>query len=167
MAAEMAVVRLQSRWYRFNRELVMLSATGKCVTSSGSEVLPAPGVRKRRDVIPILNSTYPTKKRRREPEWSSAAESINAAQRLRVSNLRSIASALGSTSSPAGEIRLVRNFLAHRSQESVSELQRLTWWTPKMRLDIATLVATPVIGGASRFETWIENLQTIAAAAVQ
>ena len=49
----------------------------------------------------------------------------------------------------------------------MDDLQRVTWWAPKMRLDIATLVAVPVVGGASRFEAWVDTLQTIAAAAVQ
>ena len=110
LAAEMTVIRIHDAWARYCRELIILSASGNNVTLNGA-VVPAV-IAKRSHVIPTLLGTY--KKKQYEPKWEKATECIDAAYRLHIANFATVSAALAATNSPAEEIRLVRNFYAHR-----------------------------------------------------
>lgn len=81
-------------------------------TLAGSLLLPSPLVKGGEgSVIPAQFATYA--KRKSEPKWFDATQCIDAAERLKVHNLTSIAG-LGATTSPADVLRNIRNLYAHR-----------------------------------------------------
>lgn len=121
LVCEMAVLRLHDAWARFCRELVVLSAGCKPYTATGSWLALAPGITCRKDVIPKLLSTY--NKTKYEPSWSTAAKCLDAAQRLATPNLSTVTAAVGATNSPAEELRNVRNFYAHRWQDTALKVK--------------------------------------------
>lgn len=164
LCAEMAVVRLHDAWARFSRELVLQSAACAPTTAAGVLIPRAPGIRRRRDVIPVLLATY--RKRVFEPRWAAAKEAIDAAQRLRIANLGTVAAALGAMNSPSEEIRLVRNYFAHRSESTVAEIRA----HPSLggrALNWKALASDQVGPGVMRIEQWIIRLRAIAEAAIQ
>ncbi len=123
-AIEMCVVRLHDSWARFCRELVVVSAYAEPLTANGIKVPRIRGVNHRSQVIPTLLATY--KKRREEPSWYLARDCIDASLRLQVSNHRTISTGIGLSFpslsiSPNDQIRMVRNFFAHRSRSTASE----------------------------------------------
>ena len=165
LSAEMAVIRLYDAWARFCRELVILSAGGAPHTANGIPVPRAPGIRGIKDVIPTLMQTY--SRRRFEPGWARGSECIDAAVRLRINNLMTVQAAIGATNSPAEELRLVRNFFAHRSLSSAQEIYQQNWHPSGNRLNIENLTARMTTGGVTVMESWILNLQIVAEVAIQ
>jgi len=145
--------------------LIIESAGGEPTTSTGALVKRAPKVRSRKDVIPVLMSTYPN--RGREPYWSSPHESIDAATRLKIVNSTSVTAAFGVTPSPLPNIRVTRNFIAHRNEHTARDLQSLAvglGLSPRAQVD--DIVNTRVVPGISLFERWILELRFMAEAAV-
>lgn len=164
MAAEMVIVRLYASWELFCRRLVIASAAGKVATATGVVLPRAPGIRRSRDVIPTLMGTY--KKNKYEPEWARAVKCLDAAERLNVANLTTLQAGLGAVTSPADEIRIVRNFFAHRSEFSVRTIRTQPWYGSRMKLDVEDLAARPTAAGTV-MNSWIARLHLVAAAAIQ
>jgi hypothetical protein len=164
MAAEMSIVRLYASWGLFCRRLVIASATGRATTVGGLAIPGVPGVKRPRDVIPLLMGTY--KRKKYEPEWAVAGDCIDAARRLNVANLTTLQAALGSVTSSANEIRVVRNFFAHRSDYSVRTIRAQPWYTADMKLNVEELLARPTAAGMV-INSWIARLELVALAAVQ
>jgi hypothetical protein len=162
LAAEMAVIRLQDAWARFCRELIIMSASGNSVTLNGS-VVPAV-IRKRSDVVPALLATY-KKRRQYEPKWERAVDCIDAATRLKVANLGTLAAALGSTNSPADEIRHIRNFYAHRRQGAAARALSCNVFsgTRPIVFDLAAYKSA----GERHIDYWTTGLVLVATAASQ
>ncbi len=165
LSAEMAVIRLHDSWARFSRELVICSAGGNGVTESGIHLPKAPNITGDGDVIPKLISTY--KKRSNEPSWFSAKECIDAAKRLNVQNYQNILVSIGSSNSPSEDIRIVRNFYAHRCKNTAEKIRNRHWFDYKMRLRPEFILEFKVTGGISMFELWIIQLQAVAKSAIQ
>lgn len=161
---EMSIIRLHDAWGRFCRELIVLSAGGKPFTSNGVRLPRAPGIKRTTDVIPTLISTY--RNRTYEPRWAVASECIDAAKRLKVANELDIAGAVGANTSPIDEIRLVRNFLAHRNRQSAELIRRQHWYRLGTKLDVGNLAARKTTGGLTLMEIWILRLRLVGAAAI-
>jgi hypothetical protein len=115
-------------------------------------------------VIPVLLSRY--KKRRYEPKWANASECIDAAQRLSISNLATVAAALGATNSPADSIRRVRNFYAHRGSEAAQEAAT-TGLFSNPRHPVVFELGSYRPGGWTVLESWVSDLVNIGTAAIQ
>ena len=165
LGCEMVVVRLLDSWARFCRNLVVMSAGCRPLTATGNRLPTAPSVARASDVIPALINKYP--RRRREPNWAVSTQCIDAADRLAIHNYRTVAGALGSTNSPVDEVRRVRNFFAHRGEETANEVRGLAFFVPGMHLRIEQLVAQTVSPGVSRLEFWIVQLRLVAEAGIQ
>lgn len=170
-AAEMCVIRLNDAWSRFCRELVVTSAYAKPLTAQGSRVPRAPGVKRRDQVIPKLLATYP--RRSQEPDWYIPDRCLDAAKRLNVSNYPAISSGIGasfpgSSPSPNDQVRLVRNFFAHRHQESAGKALEIA---RSLNIPGVThpryLVVATVPPGISVFELWVIRLRMMAYLSIQ
>ena len=163
---EMCVMRLHDAWARFCRELIVISAYAKPITAQAQQVQRAPQIKKRNDVIPKLMSTY--RKRRFEPRWYDAAECLDAAKRLKISNFSVIMSGLGISPSPVEDLTYVRNFFAHRSYENA---QRVVDITTQLNLSTALrpdlIVIETVPPGVSVFGKWVSQLHTMALYSIQ
>lgn len=166
LSAEMSVVRLHDAWARFSREIIVLSAGARPYTATGVRLSTAPGVNRIADVIPTLLSTY-RRPRRFEPRWARPPECIDAAQRLRIPNLSTVAAALGATNSPAEEIRPIRNFFAHRGKNSANEVRVQSFFTSMDKVNVESVAGKLVPPGIIMFELWIVNLRLVATAAIQ
>jgi len=157
----MAVIRIYDAWARYSRELIVLSAWGNSLTLSGV-VLPAV-VKKRSDVIPTLLATY--RKKKYEPKWASATECIDAANRLKIANLGTLAAALGATNSPAEEIRNVRNYYAHRRESAAARAMAcgVFMGSKPIVFDLAAYKSA----GQTTLDSWIKGLMLVATSASQ
>ncbi len=165
LPAEMCLIRLFDAWTRFSRELVIVSAACMPYTATGIRLQRASGISKRCEVIPRLIQMYP--KRRYEPNWGQARECIDAAWRLGVSNSHAISMALGSTTSPANDLRVVRNYFAHRSENAAEEIRKLPWFKAGIDLCVEELAGRRVLGGLTAFEDWVFDLRLVAEVAIQ
>ena len=120
-----AIIRVHDAWSRFCRTLVLTSATGGVWTVRNRYLLPAPGVGKKGDPLATLKSTYPARIQRQtqwEPKWYFPDQTIEASERLRIENRASVSAALGSVGNSVNDLRLCRNYLAHRSLGSNREV---------------------------------------------
>lgn len=170
--AEMCVIRLQDAWSRFCRELVVTSAYAKPLNAQGNRVPRAPGVKRRDQVIPKLLATYPN--RNKEPTtWYMPGDCLDIAKRIEVSNYSTIASGIGASfpgasTSPNDQVRLVRNFFAHRHQESAGKALEIarSLNIPGVTHPRSLVVAT-VPPGISVFRLWANRLRIMAHLSIQ
>jgi hypothetical protein len=165
LACEMSVIRLHDAWARFCRELIILSAFGHTTTLGGVQLKPShSAISGRHSVVPVLLSTY--KRKKTEPRWADAAECIDAAYRLSIMNLSTVAAALGATNSPADEIRRIRNFYAHRKQETAHRAIATNLFSTNSR-PASFELARYTNGGYRVIESWTRGLLIVATAAAQ
>ena len=162
--AELCVIRLHDAWSRFCRELIVTSAYAKPLTAQGNRVPRAPGVKRRDQVIPEFPVTYP---------WYMSERCLDAARRLNVSNYSAIsggigASFLGVSPSTNDQVRLVRNFFAHRHQESASKALEIarSLNIPGITHPRSLVVATAP-PGISVFGLWANRLRLMAYLSIQ
>jgi len=165
LSGEMAVIRLYDAWGRFCRELVISSAGGRPFTASGVRLACPPGIRDRPDVIPLLLSSY--RRRIHEPKWAVSLDCLVAARRIGIANLATVTAAIGSTNSPAEDLRRVRNFFAHRGKWSADEVRLNCTFPVGSQLTLEALVGQLVPPGITRMESWVDDLRTVAGAAIQ
>jgi hypothetical protein len=147
----MTVIRLHDAWARFCRELIIMSAGCAPYTATGLYLHRVSGVKGRTSVIPKLISTYP--KRHYEPRWHSASECIDAAQRLKIANFSTVANALGATSSPAEDLRHVRNFFAHRGKNTADQIRSRSFYRAYMDITIEDLLGQLISPGITLMES--------------
>jgi hypothetical protein len=166
LSGEMTVIRLHDAWGRFCRELVVSSAACRPLTASGVRLPRPPGIRGRRDVVPYLLASY-RKRRTYEPKWAVAAECLDAAQRIGIANLATVMGAIGSTNSPAEDLRRVRNYFAHRGKWSADQLRYRCTFQVGSQLTLEALAGQLVPPGITRMESWINDLRIVAGAAIQ
>lgn len=161
---EMCVIRLLDAWSRFCRELIILCAGCQPVTSSGQVVSLAPGITSRNDAVASLSNSP----RGKEPAWHVASECIGVLRRLNIHNRAQIIAALGAANSPADDLRNVRNYFAHRNDDTISKVEetkrRLTLSSHYKAMDIVMERVSP---GITLFEMWVTLLKIIAQDAIK
>ena len=161
------VIRLFDAWSRFCRSLVVLSAGARPVTKTSGRLLHAPGIASVTDVLPKLRALHPKKPPWWEPRWGRAGDCLDAARDLQIGNFPTVSAAIGSTPSPAEDIRIVRNFYAHRGAATFVLTRRVaTGYGITGRVHPDAIAVFPVVGGVSVFESWIVDLLTVAESAV-
>lgn len=177
------IVRLYDAWELFCRELVIESASARPITSAGVRLARAPGVQRRRDVLPALRGlqarSVPSWW---EPNWGISASCLDAVRLLQLSNRNTLAAAIGgsvlggaspfvsisgSSLSPSDQLRRVRNFVAHERENTAHMVGPVAAALGLPRLPKATdLAATVVPPGVSYIEALAIDLRVIAHAAV-
>jgi hypothetical protein len=108
--------------------------------------------------------------KRRGIKWGNAAECIEVGARLNISNLSTIAAALGANNTASEEIRSVRNFFAHRSRGTYEMAMQTSRFPASLRPDVWELAIGGLPAGATgltTIEVWIDNLEATAEAAAQ
>jgi hypothetical protein len=162
-ARAFSVVRLQTLWSHFCRELIAESAVGGYKTAAGVNLARSARVTGWASVDDAARRLA----RGRHPPWHLAIFSINAAHSLGIQNRGQVSLALGGLS-PADAMLAVRNYLVHPNDATRQAYER-TVAGLRMPANIgpAALLTATVTGGVTRFDQWISDLQQIAADAVQ
>jgi hypothetical protein len=163
-----ALVRLYAEWEEFSRRLVYVSATRTPITESGAMVPRAAGVRTPGDVhrqICILYRKRPTQNF--TVAWGTPYQMVKICSHLGLGNESTINPAIQSTNSPANELRLLRNFLAHRNPSTALQVAP----RPGLRTvgvdKVLQWLAGKQPGGRSLFGVWCGDLMDVARATVQ
>lgn len=156
------IIRLQLLWGQFCQELVMRSAVGGCRTITGKVLAKGTGVSSpgaiQRAVRQESSGPFPT--------WHSPTFSVKVAKRLGTQNYIQIYLALSQTS-PVEDLNKVRNYIVHPRDATRSEYLKVAWKLSAPAAEPISLLAHRMPGGATRFETWVGDFQTMALNAVR
>ena len=74
---------------------------------------------------------------------------------------------MGASNSPIEKIRRVRNFIAHRSEDTAQKVRALSFYHKPMRVEVFQIAGQTVPPGATTMEIWIAGLRLAASAAIQ
>lgn len=161
--AEHITFQLQNVWEQFVRNFILVSATGAAQGSSGPVSSSVPYNFRSREAAGhyLLQIT----RERFEPKWYRPLDAIKAGRRLGIGNLSNISAAIGSTPWPLEDLRLIRNFFAHRSKSSALEIRALAWFTGD-EISVETTVVPYAVGGVRRFESWCAAMKAVSRAMV-
>ncbi|WP_419784839.1 hypothetical protein [Pseudodesulfovibrio sp.] len=163
--AEMCVLRIHDEWCRFCRELIIVSAMGLGRTASGHRVPRASGMYNIQCVQAAFKRGRPNWKF--EPSWAVTNDCLKAAQKLGITNFNTIAASLGAQNSHADDLRVVRNFFAHRNKSTALQIQSKPWCNAALPLNVESLLLRLATGGVFEFEKWVGNVKLISELAIQ
>ena len=156
---QMIIVRLQDEWGHFVRNLILHSASGLGKTLSSTGVSSSIGFNGYAAVNTWIKCNRPTS---RDPDWHVANISIEWAKKLKLSNYSDISAALGSTNSPETEIRLYRNFIVHRYDETAKKLRVHLQGSGRKVSQLSALPLELTPGGSTLFQSWVANIELVA-----
>ena len=159
-AREMLVVRLQDYWAQFVRELIVLSASGRAVTSSGVRLPARRGFSRTGEVRSWLAANRPNPNR--DLDWHVASTSVHWSQRIGIANHTTVTAALGSTNSPEEQVRIYRNFVVHRTKETAERLRRDNFRRNLAPRSLSSLPLEVTAGGVPIFARWVKDFQLVA-----
>ncbi|WP_162792253.1 hypothetical protein [Novosphingobium sp. P6W] len=160
--AEHITFQLQNAWEIYVRNFILSSATGRASGLGGLVPASVPSAYRKREAVShyLLQVT----RQRFEPKWYRPSDAINAARRLNIANVANVAAAIGSTPWPLENLRLTRNFFAHRSRSSALELRALNWFGPGDTIKVETTVFPFGAGGVRRFDAWCAAMKVVSRA---
>lgn len=168
------LVSIWDAWTRFLRRLVLTSASGVVQGLSGATYSPVVP-RTEPQALLFLNQNRKGQNFRiinGEPKWSHALCLVDIANTLGVPNGATIISAttasfitLGPISipSPLEEIRVCRNFIAHKNDPN---LRDVAFYSPNSFVDFQTHLRQQR-SGVETFSEWAEAMVTLAESAAQ
>ncbi len=160
--AEHIIFQLQNAWEMYVRNFILSSATGRASGLGGLVPASVPHGYRNREAVShyLLQITG----QRFEPRWYRPTDAIKAARRLNIGNVANVAAAIGSTPWPLENLRLTRNFFAHRSRSSALELRALHWFGSRDTIEVETTVFPFDAGGVRRFDTWCAAMKVVSQA---
>lgn len=164
----MVVVELHDAWARFTREVVCLSAFASPTTLLGATVARAPRIGSRADVLLCLQQRWGTKPKWAawEPHWYDVNEAVKAAKLVGITNHATVSASLGAADNPESNVRVVRNFLAHRGSVTAAKVAAFSS-TMKVGagVDVDLLLHTAVGPGRTLLDDWVFAFRRVAQAA--
>ena len=98
--------------------------------------------------------------------WYDAADCLDAAQRLAITNLATVSAAIGAANSPADAIRFVRSFYAHRKQGTAQNAIATGLFSHSSSPAVFDL-ASYRGAGETIIESWVKRLMSVAVTAAQ
>lgn len=158
---ERTVIQLQIEWEHFVRAVILDSATGKYRAKSGpvSSTLPMK-VLSREHAGFVLIGQY--KKRHTEPDWYLPMDAIAAAGKLALTNEATITAVLGVSPWELDDLRYLRNFIAHRSGRSATNLRSAGAVAKADRIVPSAICFDYQQGGLRRYKGWITFMKSVA-----
>lgn len=157
------VIRLQMLWGEYCRELVVSSALGDTRTLGGTVLTRVGGVSSATDIINIATAESGGG---RLPPWHRPRFAVQVAARLSVRNLFEIKQGLSAVS-PADDLLAVRNYVVHPTRVTKARYLTVTQRLRSSGVGPHSLLSTLLPGGATLFEAWVADLQTIALVAAR
>lgn len=160
-----SVISLYADWEEFSRRLLYSSAALRPLSSGRKRIPRAPGITSKSDVdlaIKLWKKARPNS--RLVLHLGGPRAMADVCKALQLSNERIILPAVLSQHSPADELRLVRNFLAHQNPSTAFQVPR---GSRTGNLDVAALInwlSETQTGGRTRFGVWGSDLAAVARA---
>jgi hypothetical protein len=168
VVVQFAIIRLHDVWAWRVRELVVKSSIGGTITRGGVVLPRASHLPARFSPVMRLRRVWTANPQGNhwEPKWYDPAQASRCADLLGTNNRTEIRNGLGA-SVFCGELRAVRNLVAHRLPDS--------WQRFRDRLNPFNYRATPAefalerdpVTGQTRFGRWIFDLRSALVAACQ
>jgi hypothetical protein len=158
------VVRLLDEWSLFCRRLIVTSAYGDALTTTGSKLSRSP-VLGTLSAFQFLRQSYGQGIPDWEPRWHDTAKALDAAKRLRVSNLAEVAAGLGAVGSAPDDLRRCRNYLAHRSEATDRKVDPVRGRFTPPSLSKTEALGNQLLAGDPLFIGWCADLVSRAHAA--
>lgn len=168
------LVSLWDAWSRFLRELVLMSAAGITSGLSGVTYTP-PNPRSESQVLADLQSNRRSNNFQiinGEPKWNGVVNLASIVSFLAIPNANMIVGAISSSSvnlgpltvaNPLEEIRICRNFVAHKTSATHNDMQRYFIG----RYSELSSHMRQLRSGVEAFSEWCECLEALAGAAAQ
>jgi hypothetical protein len=145
------LIRFQSCWEQFIREYVL----ERTAQSEFNTLRP-----KRAQKNRILATYLSGRRSKREPNWAIPAEVLSFSQTMKMPEHPKILPIFGSTPWILDDLRHLRNFLAHRSEEAARKfLANCASPDPELR-KFALEVVDP-ISGKKRYRHWFDEMEAI------
>lgn len=168
---ENSIIMLHDAWAQFCRTLFIQSSIGGYQTRGNVILTRATNFHgaSPNDPVAALRLRRRNSPPYWEPNWSVSGEFIRALQGIGAPNQLSISSAIGSTSSPAEQLRHTRNFLAHRTPDTAKKLvSELARYGASLPVNLETIMGvSPRSGYSNLFDMWVDDLISVAFAACQ
>ena len=161
-SVQMMTVVLQDSWSQFVRGLIVSSASGKAVSTNGSNIV---GFHTLGSVTKVEQWLAANCAQSRGPEWHVTAISLGWAAKLKIPNKSDVISALGSTNSPETELRTYRNFIVHRCRLTAKKAHLNASLRAYAYEDLQEIPILHVTGGKRVFEDWVRRFQLVASVA--
>lgn len=168
------LVSMWDAWTRFLRSLVIAGAAGDSMGLSGTLHLQ-PNPRTEAEVLAYLQANrrgHNFKMIGEEPKWNDVTCLSDIATTLTLANQQAIVGAIGSTvitlgpiavTNPLEEVRLCRNFVAHKSEQTLRDAAA---YSRGQFVDLSTHLRA-LRSGIETFREWKDCMLAIANAAAQ
>ena len=161
------VVRLQSLWAEFCRELIVRSAIGGCATRTIQSLPEAMNVKIVKNVQDIVETQSPKGKYSGfGARWEEPTYAIQQAQKLRVANFGNISLGLGIAATDCANLKAVRNFIVHPNQHTRGRYEQVALVLGYQGITPSQLVNQRSQGGTTIFDGWVAILNLAARNAV-
>lgn len=158
--SEHLVYQLQIVWECFVREYVVNSALGKHNDRNGPTEARIARFFSSKEAV--ANYIVASGRSRYEPKWYSSQEVIAVANRLRLSNFSDISAAIGVTPWPLEDLRLIRNFFAHRSKFAAIKVRNIPWFNNTDDILVENTAFEYSSNGVLHFEEWARHMRLTA-----
>jgi hypothetical protein len=173
-AIEGCITSLWDAWSRFNRTVLLASASGPVLGTSGTTYAPVQSRSENQAIRKLASDSRLQSNRIKlsggEPIWTGPEMLLDVCQSLELPSNHPLHAAVTSatlylpyntsTANPIPEIRSVRNFCAHKSDKTYLTMGR--YFRPG--ISNAQIHTRQKVSGIARFSHWVDCLKVIAGA---
>ena len=157
-SAAFHIIDLNDLWSHFCREMIIDIAAGNARDLGGRRIVASHPRPRPVALAAVAN------RRGHEPKWHDAKEASKAASILKSAKSSQISLALGSTTSPAPDLNVYRNYFCHRRSECRYKLQKNQSYATIMDMNAYKIVNFPLSNGQRLFDHWVADFVSIATA---
>lgn len=161
------VIQTQTEWAEFVRSFLLSCISGATRQNGHAVTVKLATARRQSEMMRLAlviqthgRKNKPPRRRRDEPAWHSTNLLVQLAARIGLSNEPTISAAVSTGSTVFGGLPTLRNFYAHRNQDSkqnaLLELQRLA--VPLFAHPTLSLLAAPAGSTSPLVVDWIADL---------
>ena len=160
-AHEILVVRLQTLWGDFSREILELSCQGGIMTVGGISLQPAPKARELGSANAAIRATskrIQDEMGRVTPTWHDPEFIVRVAQGLDLENAARFEELAVIPPVPR-HVNRFRNYIVHRHDQNLPDYKNVAAAYGNPLAEPAQLLRTGRTGGITLFDEWVRDLQ--------
>ncbi len=157
---EHATINLLNIWSEFNGDLLLLFANGGFTTFSGTRITASNSF-SRETLEAHLRSVFGGGRNNWFASYHASTQMVGYINRINPSNRNILVSSIGSTNNCSQDIRCIRNFFAHKNENTLAKVK-----TAFNTYD-ARSVIHDTIGYIPRWKHWSASLLVVAEACLQ